>query len=713
MRPTEYLKAMPAILKKIKNNLQSKTAMLGFHLVAAPFAFLLACGMAQAAQPVLVPVPREYQGRQDISLTHGIAVSAPGGYKDDKFAARDLADDLKQRGVVVSSAAATRIYLLRDTSVAGKNALSRAKAAMDQAMGDEGYVLFTSGRNIYVVGHSASGVFYGAQTAKQLVSGQGRDAIFEGCRIRDWPAMKYRGTQDDLSRGPVPTLDFQKKQIRTFAAYKLNIYSPYYEHTFQYASNPVPGLPGGSITRAEAAELVAYAKQYHITIVPEQEAFGHLHHVLKFQQYAQLSEIPHGDVLAPGEPGSLPLIKQWFTELSEIYPGPFLHIGADETFQLGQGKTSADVKQRNLGPVYMDFLKSIHDELEPLHRRLLFWGDIAMKDPGEVHRLPKDMIAVAWVYDPHDEGFSKWLDPYIKAGLETWVAPGVNNWSRVYPNNNYALKNIQRFVADGQKAGSTGMLNTVWNDDGEGLFLQDWYGVLFGAAAAWQPGTSDIERFQHSYGQVFHGDTTGKIDEAQIALMRVHQLISDAHVGDARDRVFWMDPWTESGQQTTQALGPVLEEIRNQAERAIAWIAQAKQAGNLREPDALEAMELGARRMDFLALRLQTAGAIPAVYLGIYKNPDGTNRQSLGEVSRSGACEDIVTGLGYLADLYKDVWLKENRPYYLNNILLRYEIAQELWAKRESEMRSLGGDWTRTHTLPTPESLGIALTEGN
>jgi len=257
------------------------------------------------------------------------------------------------------------------------------------------------------------------------------------------------------------------------------------------------------------------------------------------------------------------------------------------------------------------------------------------------------------------------------------------------------------------------MLNTIWNDDGEGLFLQDWYGVLFGAAAAWQPGRSDIARFEHSYGGVFHGDATGKIDEAQIALMKVHQLISDAHAGDAGDRVFWMDPWTDGGQKTTQQLAPVLAEIRSHAERAVALLAQAKQAGGLRELDALEAMELGARRMDFLAMKLETAGAVPSAYLGLYKNPDGANRQSLSEVSRSGACEDIVTGFGYLADLYKDVWLKENRPYYLNNILLRYEIAQELWAKRESEMRSLGAEWTRTHALPTPESLGIAPVEGN
>ena len=55
---------------------------------------------------------------------------------------------------------------------------------------------------------------------------------------------------------------------------------------------------------------------------------------------------------------------------------------------------------------------------------------------------------------------------------------GVNNWNRLYPNNNEALGNIRAFVRDGQKSGSKGMLNTVWNDDGEGIFDENWSGVI-------------------------------------------------------------------------------------------------------------------------------------------------------------------------------------------------------------------------------------------
>jgi hexosaminidase len=685
------------------------TAVLFVFLSVAVFA-----GFCQSKRPALIPEPREFQSREDISLAHGVQVSVPGNQQDDKFAARDLSDDLKARGVpFAAKASSVRIHLLRDSDPSARRILSQSGQSFLPQMYEEGYVLVTSRRDVYVIGHSSAGVFYGVQTIKQLTSGTGENAVLRGCVIRDWPAMKYRGVHDDLSRGPVPTLEFQKKQVRTFAAFKLNVYSPYFENTMQYASHPLPALPGGSMSQAEAKELVEYAKQYHITIVPEQEAFGHLHRVLTWQQYASLAEVPDGAVLAPGDPGSLALIRQWFTELAAIFPGPFLHIGADETFELGQGRTAQDVKQRGLGAVYVDFLKQIHDELAPLHRRLLFWGDVAMNDPARVKDLPRDMVAVAWHYEPEPGGFSRWLDPYTSAGMETWVAPGVNNWNRVYPNNELALGNIQGFVADGQKAGSTGMLNTIWNDDGEGLFAEDWYGVLFGAAAAWQPGQSSITDFENNYGAVFHRDTTGDLSQAQLALIAAHQAMEKTGIGDLRDSLFWLDPWSAEGQRVMAKIQPALAEVRQNAERALTLIAAARRAGNLEEQDAIDAMELGARRMDFLAFKFQTASSIAQEYLRLY------NGQQDPQVSRhmsrdlwnlsgvNGRCQDLRDGYGYLRDLYRETWLKENRPYWLDNVLAQYDMSMQLWIARADKIRTAREQWVNSHTLPSPGSIGI------
>ena len=673
--------------------------------------------IADSTRPPLIPQPREFTSRPDIALSAGVRIIVPSADVADRFAAEDLQKGLDARGVRVrDSASAVRIYLLRDDTPLARRLMRRDRMPLDAAMQPEGYVLITERHEAFVIGHTAAGVFYGAQTLKQLATPGGEGPILRGADIRDWPAMRWRGVHDDLSRGPVPTLAFQEEQIRTFAAYKLNVYSPYFENTMQYASNPLPALPGGSISAQDARTLVAYARQYHVTIIPEQEAFGHLHKVLIWQKYSQLAEIPYGSVLAPEQPGSMQLITQWFDELAGIYPGPFLHIGADETFELGKGQSANAVKERGPGAVYIDFLSQIHQALLPLHRRLLFWGDMAIHSPSLVPQLPHDMIAVAWTYDPEPNGYQHWLEPYTRAGLETWVSPGVNNWSRVWPDFEMALENIQGFVADGQKAGSTGMLNTVWDDDGEGLFLQDWYGIVFGAAAAWQPGKSDIAQFQQDFGPVFHGDDSGDIDAAQQALMAAHLALQRAGLDDAQDSYFWVDPWSTQGQQVAAKIRPVSAEVRLDAERALTLLAHARAAGPLRHPEALDAMDLGARRMDFLVLKFQLADQIADTYRYLYneqKDPTiaahtWTDLWNLAGVN--GLCEDLRDGYNYLRSRYSDVWLMENRPYWLDNVTARYDAAAQLWVERSSRLAAAREQWSEHHTLPPPQEIGIPAT---
>lgn len=664
----------------------------------------------------LVPLPREAAARPALRLDRGVAVLAPGGNVDDRFAASELASALRERGVraTVGGSAGVQVVLLRRDATAARSLLERQGLRFEPAMESEGYVLVTEPGRVTVVGASAAGVFYGAQTVRQLVDGAGARARLRGARIRDWPAMRWRGVHDDVSRGPMPTLDFQKKQIRTFAAYKLNVYSPYFEHTLAYASNPLPAPPGGAMTREQVAELVAYAKRYHVEVIPEQEAFGHLHHVLKLERYAPLAETPHGHVLAPGDSNSLPLIRQWFAEIDSMFPGPFIHIGADETFELGRGQTAARVQSEGIGAVYLGFLAQIEQALRPSGKKLLFWGDVAMNHPDLVKSLPKDMIAVAWQYGPQPRGFDRFITPFTQAGLETWIAPGVNNWNRVYPNNSYTLPNIQGFARDGQRLGATGMLNTSWDDDGEALFAQTWYGVLFGAAAAWQPGESSIERFQATYGRVFHGDTTGAIDEAQRKLMAAHALMQRSGAGEASDYLFWIDPWTEEGKLAASRVRPITHDLRLLAEDAIVLVARARAANPaLREREALDALELGARRMDLIGMKFQLADEVVEGYARAFAAQSDSARRSatvrdLADISGiNGRFQDLRDAYVSIRDMYERAWLAENRPYWLNGVLARYDIATQLWIQRADRATDARLRWTRTRQLPPASALGI------
>jgi hexosaminidase len=535
--------------------------------------------------------------------------------------------------------------------------------------------------------------------------------------LRDWPAMAHRGLSDDWSRGPLPNMEFLKREIRTLAAYKVNIFSPYFEHTFAYESSPVAAIPGGAMTPDEARELVEYAAQYHITVIPEQESFGHLHNVLKFEQFSPLGESPHGSVLAPGDPGTLPLIASWFGELAKVFPGPWVRTSAPtKPSSLGWARRATRCRT-GLGAVYLDFLNQIHTTLEPNHKQLLFWGDVAVKSPELVSTLPKDMIAVPWEYAPRPD-YKPIIEPFTKAGLETWVAPGVANWNVLYPNNNQALANIRAFVRDGQALGCTGVLNTVWNDDGEGIFDENWFGVLFGAAAGWQAGESSEDAFTDSYGLAFHRDPTGKISQAQRELMIAHAAFKKAGLHDAEDRYFWIDPFSPEGQRIGTKLRPVESQLRLHAERAIALVAEAKIAAStedraLENAEALDAMELGARRIDFAGLKFQAADQAATLYGEALSLPADKSHEdeivakleSIG--ANNGLLEDIRDGYALLGGLYRQAWLRDNRPYWLEINQARYDRATQIWVGRSNHWDLLMEQLWETHKLPAASDAGL------
>ena len=667
-----------------------------------------ACGTPQTA-PVLTPQPREVHPGA-LNVVQSAAVLVPGGDAEDFFAARNLEATFRERGLQVAPAAGAidlTVRLLRDDTPEARQLLGESKLGFMPAMHEEGYVVLSRPGSVAIIGETAAGVFYGAQTLKQMIVRQaGLPAVWTGT-VRDWPAMRYRGLHDDLSRGPFPTLAFQKHQLEVFAAHKVNLFSPYFEHTLAYSNDPLTAPPGSALTRAEAQELAAYGRQLHILVVPEQEAFGHLHHVLQYEKYSDLAETPHGHVLAPGQPGTQPLILDWFTQIANDFPSPFLHVGADETFELGTGRTKADVDKRGLGPVYADFLSQIHTTLAPLHRRLLFWGDVATTDPKAIPGLPKDMIAIPWIYW-HKDSYDGDILPFKNAGIETWVAPGDANWRVVYPLGKTALDNISGFVEAGQRLGSTGELTVDWNDDGEGLFNQDWFGMLFGAAAGWQPGRSDGAVYQASFGQTFYGDNSGRIDEAQRELIAAEDLV------DVSNDAFWLDPWSPEGQKLADKWRAKIPQARLHAEHAIELIEIAlANESDLREKDALKAMELGARRIDFTGMKYQLSDEMIAAYAKAYAMRDDKAHQAEARElmysisSMNGRCQDLRDGYSMIKNLYKDAWLAENRPYWLDNVLVRYDLRIQLWQRRGEELNTAIDRWQSSHVMPTAVEAGL------
>jgi hexosaminidase len=562
--------------------------------------------------------------------------------------------------------------------------------------------------------NGATGKSRGAKGDAEVNEKNGTEIWLEcpAVAIRDWPAMKWRGVSIDISRGPIPKLEFMEKQIRTLASYKLNMYALYMEDVFTVKGNQI-FAPPDALTPEEIKQLVAYAQKYYVTIVPELETFGHLHNILRYDLYSDLAEIPHGSVLTPTEPGTYDLLGKLIAEMEPLFPGPFFHIGADETFELGQGKTKQLIAQQGLGPVYLAHIAKLDAMLKPYGKQTMFWADIAEKFPQLLPTLPKDLIAVIWTYD-NAPSYDNRLKPFQDAGLKMFVSPGITDWRRVYPDFNYSFLNIRNLTRDGQKYGALGMLNTDWKDMGEALEGMAWPGFVYGAACGWQAGESDIGQFRDSYDWAFYRNTDHTFEGILDKLAATNTLLDGVNLEGTHVRYFWSSPFSQDGAQDAETAAPVVHEMRVDAEQA--WEALLDNRAKARlHADSLDDLVFAAQRLDFMGMKLEYTEEMSAAYWDAYMDMSNT-RKVYGDLetisSINGDLQDLREKLTQLRSEYAERWRAENNEAWLGNVLSRYDAFTNIVQNKMDTIVALEGDFSGVKVLPPPENMGFYYRPG-
>jgi len=430
-------------------------------------AFLLLATAGASAAPALVPAPRTVLPvapglcPRPLSLARAASFSGavdPAGFEivAERWTSLGL-----PRPVLGSTAHGPNVVLVR----------ARSAHSYTLQVGDKGIVIAASGDE---------GLFDGMMTLAQLPE-RGANGWQAACAdIADEPAMRWRIVSDDVSRGPFPTMEYAKRRIRTLASLKINGWSPYMEQVVADPRYPFVAWPSGW-TPAQLRELAVYARRFHVTLIPEQQTFAHMHESLKWEQLAPLAELPHGYLLAESDPATYrylePLVK---SVVAATKPVPFVHVGSDEPIDLGRGRTPRTPQ------VFADHVNRVAAFLAGSGARPMIWDDAIQQDKTILPLLPKNAVIVTFHYGA-EKTFRPYIDTVANAGFDQMVAPGAANWNEIYPDLATSYANVGRFVGEAKGArGMLGMFMTVWHDDGETLFEATWPAVAYAAAGRFE-----------------------------------------------------------------------------------------------------------------------------------------------------------------------------------------------------------------------------------
>ena len=339
-------------------------------LPALAWLLLAGASSVQAGAPMVFPSPRQFEVfTERLRLREGIPILLPSApAADDLFLARFLTADLSDRyGVALhtrtaSSLPANGAFILVGSAA---NPLVRQYLSgyAQPPMEREGYVLEVNGRAAVVAGSDASGAFYGLQSLRQLIE-RGPDGMsIHGARIRDWPFLPFRGVK--LYLPGHENIGYFKRFVRdVMALYKYNTLILEMNAGMRFDRHPElnagwiefskdmkdtrrersfgPGrqfqdsanadtADGQVLEKQEVAELVAFARQLHIDVIPEIPSLTHSYYLLtRHRDLAEIQDAEWPDTYCPSESRVYELLFDVLDEYIDVMKPVMVHIGHDE-----------------------------------------------------------------------------------------------------------------------------------------------------------------------------------------------------------------------------------------------------------------------------------------------------------------------------------------------------------------------------------------------
>lgn len=454
---------------------------------------------------------------------------------------------------------------------------------LDENLSEQEYRLIVAENEILAAGGDRAGLLYAAETLCQITEQQG--AAIECTEICDFPDIRHRGYYLDETRGRVLKLDYLKKVVDRLCRYKINEFQLYIEHTYMFEGLSEMWRNETPLTAEEILELDRYCRERCIELIPSLASFGHLYMLLSTKTYGKLCELEDSwkhpfsfwdrmehHTINVTDDRALPLIKGMLKEYMALFSSDKFNLCADETFDLGKGKSKAAAEEKGVHRIYIDYVKELCTFLTECGKVPMFWGDIICGEPELIRELPEETICLTWGYEKEQkEDESRKM---AKAGATQYLCPGVCGWNQWINRIEDSYQNIVRMCSYAGKYQAIGILNTDWGDFGHVNHPEfSVPGMIYGAAFSWNRETVSFEEMNRRISRVEYHDASEQF-AGLLAKISEHSLFKwEAAVIYYDIRKWKKDPKSEErlpdlakacGEAAVSASNRALEEIGRQ-----------------------------------------------------------------------------------------------------------------------------------------------------
>ena len=389
----------------------------------------------------------------------------------------------------------------------------------------QAYQLTISSMHIKIVGNSPTGVFYGVQTLLQLVKNvpEGKSVVPE-CIIRDWPSAELRFQHWDTKHHQ-DRLEVLKRYIDWSARFKFNMIGFELEDKFSYPSHPVIGAPG-AFTPAQLQEIVDYALERHIQVVPQIQSPAHMAYVLKHSEFAHLRSDGSNYQICLCDEASYQLIFDMYQDVIDATKGvDYFHVSTDEVYYAGIcQKCERPYNAENRSLAWVEFVRRAHEFLTQRNRKMLVWLEYPVL-PEHVSLLPPDIIDGVWGNDWVPSRIPsvarrQYLEAEEEHGIRqlAYAAIGSSHYM-IFPRyfSEGARKGHLQTIAESinhvfSTANPAGVYGAFWNDTGRHCEIY-WLGKAMVAQYGWTPTSPSVEQTAAAFAKIYYGDS---IDPHQV-----------------------------------------------------------------------------------------------------------------------------------------------------------------------------------------------------